>query len=71
MDMNDPIQGSPVVFLLGAGASVPAGVPDTMSFVTDFVNHLDDTDTRRTVTKVIEILKSWRNSVEGQKYSPR
>ncbi|UCB43632.1 MAG: hypothetical protein JSV77_03005 [Dehalococcoidales bacterium] len=53
---------SEVVFLLGAGASVKAGVPDTLKFVTEFQASIKNGEMRRTVDKVIEILNSWLES---------
>lgn len=51
---------SEVVFFLGAGASVPAGVPDTYSFVSEFKNSLEEND-----RKVIEYIES--KLIEGKK----
>lgn len=51
---------SEVVFLLGSGASVKAGVPDTFEFVKEFIVSIDDIDKKKTVKKVIDILKEWK-----------
>ena len=60
--MIDENTSSEVVFLLGAGASVKAGVPDTLKFVTEFQASIKNGEMRRTVDKVIEILNSWLES---------
>lgn len=51
---------SQIVFFLGAGASVKAGVPDTFSFVREFVDSLTNEREKQTVTKIIDILTEWR-----------
>jgi len=56
-------QGSPdpksseVVFFLGAGASVAAGVPDTGSFVKEFRKSIQDTAKKATIDKIITTLE--------------
>ena len=48
-----------IVFLLGAGASVNAGVPATYSFVKEFVDSSDEPD--KTVIKgIIDVLEKWK-----------
>lgn len=56
------IKPSEVVFFFGAGASVPAGVPDTRSFVSQFTESILDTGKKATVEKIVKILKVWRGS---------
>ena len=51
-----------VVFLLGAGASVDAGVPDTYSFVKEFKNSISDERDKTTIDKIIDTLKRWKGS---------
>lgn len=51
-----------VVFLLGAGASVDAGVPDTYSFVKEFRNSVSDETDKTTIDKIIDTLKRWKGS---------
>ena len=51
-----------VVFLLGAGASVDAGVPDTYSFVKEFRNSITDETDKTTIDKIIDTLKRWKGS---------
>jgi len=55
-----PNNTSQVVFFLGAGASVKAGVPDTYRFVDEFVSSLTNSNERATVDKIIRILKKWK-----------
>jgi len=45
-----------VVFLLGAGASVPAGVPDTYAFVNEFQEHIRGKGEEQTLEGVMSIL---------------
>lgn len=56
------IKSSKVVFFIGAGASVAAGVPDTYSFVDEFKENIQEEDKKGTIEKIIETLKSWKNS---------
>lgn len=49
-----------VVFMFGAGASVAAGVPDTYTFVDEFLNSIGDPDKRATTQKIINTLKEWK-----------
>ncbi|MFC2019893.1 SIR2 family protein [Chloroflexota bacterium] len=52
-----------LVFLLGAGASVKAGVPDTFRFVKEFQQSISDSQTRKTIDKIISKLKVWKQKV--------
>jgi len=56
------IKPSEVIFFLGAGASVPAGVPDTRSFVNQFIESESDTDKKATIEKIVKTLKDWKKS---------
>lgn len=60
--MSNKIPASEVVFLLGAGTSVKAGVPDTFRFVKEFQQSMVNREDRKTVDKIIEILREWQNS---------
>ena len=60
--MTIDIKPSEVVFFLGAGASVHAGVPDTYSFVDKFINNIEDTWKRQTIEKIVQTLKGWKGS---------
>ncbi|NVM55359.1 MAG: SIR2 family protein [Candidatus Helarchaeota archaeon] len=51
---------SEVVFFLGSGASVNAGVPDTFAFVKEFRGSVTDGDKQTTINKVIDTLKEWK-----------
>jgi len=55
---------SDVVFFLGAGASVAAGVPDTYSFVKEYLGSLQEGEKKRTIQEIIKTLKKWRNGSE-------
>lgn len=56
--MNTIIEPSEVVFFLGAGASVHAGVPDTFSFVKKYIEELHDPDKKKTIKKIAEVLEN-------------
>jgi NAD-dependent SIR2 family protein deacetylase len=56
----NPSRTSETVFLLGAGASVAAGVPDTRSFVEQFVESIEDDAKKRTIEKIVGKLKKWK-----------
>ena len=63
--MTTDIKPSEVVFFFGAGASVAAGVPDTYSFVKEFIRFIESSHDRGkkiTIENIVEVLKSWRNS---------
>lgn len=60
--MNSEIQSSEVVFFLGAGASIAANVPDTYSFVAEFINNLKSPQKKKTIEKITEILKIWKGT---------
>lgn len=55
------IKPSKVVFFLGAGASVAAGVPDTYSFVDKFIENIQEKDKKETIEKIIKTLKIWKS----------
>jgi len=55
-------KSSEVVFFLGAGASVKAGVPDTYSFVQEYKKSLKETETGTTIEEVVKTLKEWKGS---------
>lgn len=55
---------SDVVFFLGAGASVPAGVPDARTFVKEFRKSVKDTEKLATIEQIIEILEKWNREKE-------
>lgn len=58
------IESSSVVFLLGAGASIEAKVPDTVSFVKEFVDQISDPNVRGATEEIVRALKEWRNPQE-------
>ena len=58
--MEYNLQPSEVMFFFGAGASVAAGVPDTNSFVEEYINSIRDPDKKETIEKIVEILKGKR-----------
>jgi len=57
---GDTNQTSGVVFLLGAGASVAAEVPDTFAFVEQFQRSITATKKRETIDKIVATLKRWK-----------
>lgn len=56
--MTTEIKSSEIVFFLGAGASVAAGVPDTYSFVNKFIDNLRDPNKEETIKKIVQILEN-------------
>lgn len=48
-----------VVFFLGAGASVFADVPDTQSFVSEFINQLTNQNDKKVVKLIVSKLNKW------------
>ncbi|VVB94210.1 Uncharacterised protein [uncultured archaeon] len=60
--MDHNVKSSEVVFLLGAGASVAAGVPDTYSFVKKFIESIDEQTKKETIEKIVQILEAWKKS---------
>lgn len=54
------MNSSKVVFFFGAGASVAAGVPDTNTFVTDYLKKIRGTNKETTVKKIIDTLEQWK-----------
>jgi hypothetical protein len=59
-EMPEDHESSDVVFLLGAGASKAAGVPDTYEFVDVFRGAIDEgTPDRALLERVIERLGKW------------
>lgn len=58
---------SSAVFLLGAGASIPAGVPGTFSFVDEFVSHINktnDVSSINSLSEIIRVLKNWKGTID-------
>lgn len=60
--MDDTIKSSAVVFFLGAGASVAAEVPDTYSFVREFIEDIGEAAKKETIEKIVKTLKNWKES---------
>lgn len=56
--MTTEIKSSEIVFFLGAGASVAAGVPDTFSFVNEFIDVLRDSNKKVTIKKIVQTLEN-------------
>ncbi len=66
--MEEKEEKPQIVFLLGAGASIMAGVPDTIKFVEYFKNHIasgNNSNDIKTVNKIIEILEKWKKAETG------
>lgn len=55
-----------IVFLLGAGASIKAGVPDTFSFVGQFIERIEDEEEKEAIETIIDGLKEWKKTQNGQ-----
>lgn len=55
---------SQAIFFLGAGASVVAGVPDTYSFVKEFIEDIEDPAKKRTIERIVQILKGGKKQVD-------
>ncbi len=52
-----------LIFFLGAGASVKAGVPDTYKLVTAFRDEIKgDSTVEPTTDKIIELLLEWKKT---------
>lgn len=60
--MTAEIKSSEIVFFLGAGASVDAGVPDTFSFVDEYISSIEETDKKETIKKIVETLEKWKGT---------
>ena len=61
--MDDTVQSSQVVFFLGAGASVAAGVPDTYSFVKEFIKDIgENANGGEAIEKIVRTLEVWKKS---------
>ena len=60
--MNQNTKSSDVMFFIGAGASVAANVPDTYSFVREFIDNINDIDKKETIEKIVQTLKNWKNT---------
>ncbi|HAW58924.1 MAG TPA: hypothetical protein DCX03_07930 [Bacteroidales bacterium] len=68
-------KSSQIIFLLGAGASKNAEVPTTYEFVTQFIEHVDETriqdyrdqyDELELITLIVETLEKWKGE-SGEK----
>ena len=62
--MEEKEEKPQIVFLLGAGASKKAGVPDTIEFVEKFKEHIrkNNPDDIQTINEIIKILENWKNT---------
>lgn len=60
--MMPDIKTSEVVFFLGAGASVAAGVPDTYAFVDEYIKSIQEPTKKETIEKIVQTLKEWKYS---------
>jgi len=60
------IDNRDIIFLLGAGASVEAEVPNTYSFVSQFVNSVTDNGKKKAITSIIDELKKWERNHSGR-----
>jgi hypothetical protein len=53
-------KSSEVVFFLGAGASVKAGVPSTYSFVNEYIKSIKEPAKKDKIKKIVKTLKQWK-----------
>ncbi|NJD03972.1 MAG: hypothetical protein FIA99_15550 [Ruminiclostridium sp.] len=60
--MDNKAKSSEVMFFIGAGASVAANVPDTYSFVKEFIDNINEGDKKDTIKKIVQTLKDWKNT---------
>lgn len=59
---------SDILFFLGAGASVGAGVPDTFGLVDKFKELIKSDEKKyNTVEKIVSILEDWKKNVQHEK----
>jgi hypothetical protein len=54
-------KSSEVVFFLGAGASVKAGVPTTYPFVNEYIESIEEPGKKETIKKIVNTLEKWKN----------
>ena len=54
--MDPDIKSSEVIFFFGAGASISAGVPDTYTFIDQYVEFLTEKSQKDTIKKIINTL---------------
>ncbi len=59
--MDDNAKSFEVMFFFGAGASVAANVPDTYSFVKEFIYNIHENDKKETIERIVQTLKNWKN----------
>jgi hypothetical protein len=64
--MNEIIESSQVVFLLGAGASTKANVPDTYEFVKLYLRSIEGLENSKTISFIITKLKDWKSTQQGK-----
>ena len=64
--MNYDIKSSDVVFFLGAGASVDAGVPDTHSFVEKFIDSIKEPTKKKVIEKIVETLEKGKKPTSSE-----
>ncbi len=65
IEESDPMidfKPSDIVLLLGAGASIKAGVPDTVAFVKDFIAYLESNNKNgvKEIKEIKDKLKNWK-----------
>ena len=54
------VKSSEIVFFLGAGASVKAGVPTTFSFVNEYIDSIQEPAKKETIKKIVNTLEQWK-----------
>ena len=70
MKKHDPKTNSEILFFLGAGASMKAGVPNTKQFVDDFISEknkkLDNEEDKKVYNFIKEVLEVIKREKEGK-----
>jgi DNA-binding ferritin-like protein (Dps family) len=66
---RDEVNKQEIIFFLGAGASVDAGIPDTYKFVTQFRNYVEETaqELSKSLSEILSILEDYNESHGGAK----
>jgi hypothetical protein len=61
---RDEVNKQEIIFFLGAGASVDAGIPDTYKFVTQFRDYVEETaqELSKSLSEILSILEDYNES---------
>jgi hypothetical protein len=63
MANNEPTYDPEIMFFLGAGASIDAGVPGVEDMITEFLKQLENEDKKQylIVKDIVRVLEDWKN----------